>query len=316
MKHLLSAVLSLLVLGTAYATRAQAPDFWVKVSSPRDYFQVLMPHRPKEESYTKLKSNFGDLDIKVKSYQASAPNGATYRLWVLELAAGSGAEPLITDTYLDSSADVIWDGLLKSERDKLPDDRRATAGMAYVKELAPKPLPGREYTLTIGSATGTAQFYVTESRLYVLLAMNSIGATWEQEPFFQSFAVAKDVPGRLPIDSVEPGTPGTRVRHPNDLTDEKVFRSSEVTTRARVLSKPEPSYTESARKFLTTGTVVLRCVFSKDGKVTNLWVIRKLPHGLTVRAIDAARQIRFTPATKDGQPVSMWMQLEYNFNLY
>src|SRR5687767_987597 len=141
MKHLVSAVLSLLVLGTAYATQAQAPDFWVKVSSPEDYFQVLMPHRPKEESYPKLKSNFGDLDIKVKSYQAST-NGATYRLWVLELADSPGAEPINTDTYLDSSADVVWEGLLKGERDKLPDDRRATAGMAYVKELAPKPLPG------------------------------------------------------------------------------------------------------------------------------------------------------------------------------
>lgn len=315
MKHLVSAVLSLFVLSTAHVTRAQAPDFWVKVTSPQDYFHVSMPHRPKEESYTKLKSNFGDLDIKVKLFHASA-NGATYRLWGLELAKSSGAEPLSTDTYLDFSADVIWDGLLKSERDELPDDRRATAGMAYVKELAPKPLPGREYTLTIGSTTGTAQFYVTESRLYVLLAMNSIGAEWQREPFFQSFTVAQEVPGQLPIVSAGPGTLGTLIRHPNDITGETIFRSSEVTTRARVLSKPEPSYTESARKFLTTGTIVLRCVFSKDGKIANLYVIRKLPHGLTERAIHAARQIRFTPAVKDGQPVSMWMQLEYNFNLY
>jgi hypothetical protein len=26
--------------------------------------------------------------------------------------------------------------------------------------------------------------------------------------------------------------------------------------------------------------------------------------------------IKFVPATKDGHQVSMWMQLEYNFNLY
>ena len=96
----------------------------------------------------------------------------------------------------------------------------------------------------------------------------------------------------------------------------RIFRSSEVSSRARVLSKPEPSYTESARKNQITGTVVLRAVFSSSGSVTNISTIRGLPDGLTERAISAAKQIRFTPAMKDGHPVSMWMQLEYNFNLY
>ncbi|MFY9622402.1 MAG: energy transducer TonB [Pyrinomonadaceae bacterium] len=96
----------------------------------------------------------------------------------------------------------------------------------------------------------------------------------------------------------------------------RIFRSSEVSSRARVLSKPEPSYTESARKNQITGTVVLRAVFSSSGSVTNISTIRGLPDGLTERAIAAAKQIKFVPAQKDGHPVSMWMQLEYNFNLY
>jgi len=41
-----------------------------------------------------------------------------------------------------------------------------------------------------------------------------------------------------------------------------------------------------------------------------------LPFGLTEQAIAAARQIKFVPAVKDGRPVSVFMQLEYNFNLY
>ncbi|MDT5059855.1 MAG: hypothetical protein QOH63_562, partial [Acidobacteriota bacterium] len=41
-----------------------------------------------------------------------------------------------------------------------------------------------------------------------------------------------------------------------------------------------------------------------------------LPNGLTERAIAAARQIRFTPAMKDGHAVSQYIQIEYNFNLY
>jgi len=96
----------------------------------------------------------------------------------------------------------------------------------------------------------------------------------------------------------------------------RIFSGKEVNSKARVLSKPEPQYTEEARKNQITGTVVLRAVFTSGGQVTSIRAVSGLPFGLTERAIAAARQIRFTPATKDGRPVSMYIQLEYNFNLY
>jgi TonB family protein len=96
----------------------------------------------------------------------------------------------------------------------------------------------------------------------------------------------------------------------------RIFSGKDVTSKARVLEKPEPQYTEAARKNQITGVVIIRAVFSASGQVTNISAISKLPDGLTEKAIAAARQIRFVPATKDGRPVSMWMQLEYNFNLY
>jgi TonB family protein len=97
---------------------------------------------------------------------------------------------------------------------------------------------------------------------------------------------------------------------------DRIFTGKEVTSKARLISKPEPQYTEDARKNQVTGTVVLKVVFSSNGSVTNIRTVSGLPNGLTERAIAAARQIKFVPATKDGHPVSMWMQLEYNFNLY
>lgn len=99
-------------------------------------------------------------------------------------------------------------------------------------------------------------------------------------------------------------------------TEDLVLTGRQVTTKARVLGKPEPSYTEAARKAGVTGTVVLRCVFSSSGEVKDIVVVRALGYGLTARAVQAARQIRFTSAIKDGRSVSMWMQLEYNFYLY
>ena len=89
-----------------------------------------------------------------------------------------------------------------------------------------------------------------------------------------------------------------------------------MSTRPRVIAKPEPQYTEQARRDQVTGTVVLRVVFSSSGQVTNIHAVQKLGGGLTEKAIVAARQIRFLPAMRNGQPVSMYMQLEYNFNLY
>jgi TonB family protein len=104
--------------------------------------------------------------------------------------------------------------------------------------------------------------------------------------------------------------------NPGNEDPDRIYPPREVTTRARVLSKPEPQYTEQARRDSITGTVILRAVFSRTGQVTNIQVIQKLGSGLTERAMAAAKQIRFVPATRNGQPVSMYMQLEYNFNLY
>ncbi len=94
------------------------------------------------------------------------------------------------------------------------------------------------------------------------------------------------------------------------------LRSSDVEEKVRMLYKPEPHYSEEARRQAITGTVVLRVVFSSTGEVTQIRAIQTLPFGLTERAIAAAREIKFQPAKKGGRPVSVYMQLEYNFNLY
>ena len=95
-----------------------------------------------------------------------------------------------------------------------------------------------------------------------------------------------------------------------------VYSGSEVTTRVKVLSKPEPGYTEQARSAAISGTVILRAVFSAYGTVENILVVRSLPAGLTGECVRAARRIKFIPATKDGKPVGTFMELQYNFNRF
>jgi TonB family protein len=103
-------------------------------------------------------------------------------------------------------------------------------------------------------------------------------------------------------------------KHDEDYS--RVFTSREVTRKAIITAKPEPGFTEEARKNNVTGTVRLRAVLSASGSVQGISVVKGLPDGLTERAIAAAKQIRFTPAEKDGRAVSQYVTLEYNFNIY
>ena len=108
--------------------------------------------------------------------------------------------------------------------------------------------------------------------------------------------------GRLqPVGSTATGTNAASI----STVDEKPVR----------LRAPIPRYTEEARANNTQGTVTLRVLVGADGRVQQLSVIRGLPHGLTERAIAAAREVEFKPAMKDGKPVPCWVVLEMAFNL-
>ncbi len=104
---------------------------------------------------------------------------------------------------------------------------------------------------------------------------------------------------------------GTRAGGGVDYT--RPFRQNEVTLRAAITFKPEPGYTEVARKNNVTGVVRLRAVLNLSGEVTDIYVIKGLPDGLSERCVAAAKRIKFTPAQKDGRKVSQYVVLEYNF---
>ncbi|HEV2763313.1 MAG TPA: energy transducer TonB, partial [Pyrinomonadaceae bacterium] len=111
-------------------------------------------------------------------------------------------------------------------------------------------------------------------------------------------------------DGSTPGPPAGETDHTGP------FKGTEVTLKAVVTRRPEPQFTESARKFNVTGLVKLRLVLGADGRVGNISIVKRLPHGLTENAVAAARGIGFRPAEKDGRAVSQYIVIEYNFNIY
>jgi TonB family protein len=83
----------------------------------------------------------------------------------------------------------------------------------------------------------------------------------------------------------------------------------------RIQSKPEPDYTDAARNARLEGTVELSAILASDGTVKHILVLRPLPLGLTEKAVEAARRIKFIPATKGRRPLSMYYRIQYNFKL-
>jgi protein TonB len=111
------------------------------------------------------------------------------------------------------------------------------------------------------------------------------------------------------------GGGGGKPKEP-EIDYNRPFQAREVTRKAVITSKPEPGYTEEARKNNTTGVVQLRVLLGANGAVSSISPVSRLPNGLTEKAIEAARRIRFTPAQKDGRNVSQWIVLQYDFNIY
>ena len=86
--------------------------------------------------------------------------------------------------------------------------------------------------------------------------------------------------------------------------------------RPNILYKEKAKYTEDARTNKITGTVVLNLVFNANGSISDIRIVRGLPDGLSESAIEAAKKMRFSPAVKNGQAVSVRGNVEFNFTLY
>jgi TonB family protein len=89
--------------------------------------------------------------------------------------------------------------------------------------------------------------------------------------------------------------------------------SREVAIKARIKSKPEPMLPGNWEQVGSSGRVVLLAVLADDGQVKNVLVLQSPNDQLTEASMKAARKIKFTPAIKDGRPVSQYVQIEYNF---
>jgi len=158
---------------------------------------------------------------------------------------------------------------------------------------------GREFS----TQKGTARFFATERRLYRFVAVGGELNHVAVKHFFSSIKLGKKTDGV----EVSEG-PGMPLQLD---TGERIYKRKEIDKRVSLISKPEPQCPEGCGR----GKVMLQAIFSKTGKVVNIQVISATNQELADLSIAAAQKIEFEPAMKNGQYVSMYMMLEYYFNL-
>lgn len=275
------------VLGKA-SLFSQAPSDWRRYTVKDDEFSVLLPIMPAMATTTTT-VHISKLDKDRQQQQrvlGAYADGVVYAIYTFENPKRrQSLDDIVAKFYQDEPG------------------RDVTAGG----------FPGREFSYRTEDKRGVSQFYMTEGHIYLFRAVGSSLGNPEVgiARFFSSLRLAKGPEGLEVVDGPGEEPDSDPLRNDADPASGKT-----VTLKAAVVAKPEPSYTEDARRNQIAGTVVLRAVFSSSGAVINIRTMSGLPHGLTERAIGAARQIRFIPAIKDGHFVSMYVQLEYNFNLY
>jgi TonB family protein len=273
------------------SSAAQQSTDWQRYTVKEEDLSVLLPTVPAVNTYRF--TSWGEFSLSrqhLRTLIGAYSQGVVYVIEIFEVR--QSLDEFLAESRRGSSADIR-------------------------REVTVSGIRGTEYTLENDKVRAVTQVFVRGSRIYVFRAQGSrLGNPDVGIPrFFESIKFERSSVGVVMVDG--PGIQEST--DPTPVTDSKgvvVLSGKEVTTKAIVITKPEPRYTEEARQKAVTGTVVLRGVFSSYGKITNLRVISGLPHGLTENAIAAARQIRFIPAIKDGQFVSMYIQLEYNFDLY
>jgi len=96
-----------------------------------------------------------------------------------------------------------------------------------------------------------------------------------------------------------------------------VYRPGNGISLPQLIREVKPQYTSDAMRAKIQGTVWVECVVRPDGTVGDAHVIRSLDStfGLDEAALTAARQWRFRPGTRMGEPVPVLITIELTFTL-
>ena len=96
--------------------------------------------------------------------------------------------------------------------------------------------------------------------------------------------------------------------------DDPILEYWAVEAPPQILSEVAPVYPEIARQANMVGDVFVKMLVDTEGAVQEVEILRG-PGIFCQSAIDAAMQLRFTPASQNGRAVRVWVSRKFSFRL-
>jgi TonB family protein len=95
------------------------------------------------------------------------------------------------------------------------------------------------------------------------------------------------------------------------------YRPGNGVTEPRLVRDVKPQYTSDAMRAKIQGVVWLECIVQPDGSVAQVNIVKSLDpvFGLDQEAVKAAKQWKFVPGLRNGQPVPVYITIEMTFTL-
>lgn len=304
------------------------PD-WETLRPDGEEFSVLMPKGSTAEA---SKEPYHRMELNTRTYISSLPSGAVFA--VVSLSGIKSNPALYTEmqrvnSYVDAFKTLFAPKVRKD----------AVAKLTLVGEKKLQGNAGREYRMTLGNLTGTAQVYATRKRFYSIVYLNTKKDDAIQEEFLSSFVLPDKIDGPpATVASVTPVTPPANPPNATlaeaapakpatndnpDTKQEDPSRASSATEPGRApisggvlngkaISLPAPEYPAIAKQAKASGTVVVQVTIDENGSVVFARAVSGHPL-LQAAAVAAARQAKFSPTLLMGEPVKVTGVITYHF---
>lgn len=116
-------------------------------------------------------------------------------------------------------------------------------------------------------------------------------------------------------DKTSGDNPPGKDKKPDKSASDPVYEPGGDVTRPKLLHSVEPAFSTKSNEAFVEGTVTVSAVVNTHGILTDVHVLKGLGSAQDKSALDALKEWRFEPGSKEGKPVNVRVKIEVDFHL-